>query len=78
MASKNMNARFSQKHDIEANWIKASNFYPLEGEIVIYDPDENYNYPRMKVGQWDGIEDHKSPELLVTNLPFFQIQVDWN
>jgi hypothetical protein len=36
--------RAQQKHDIEANWIKAINFIPLEGEIIIYDADENYSY----------------------------------
>lgn len=43
-------SRFAQKHDVEANWDKAVNFVPLEGEMIIYDPDKNYDYPRIKVG----------------------------
>ena len=47
---KTMKARVQHKHDIEANWIKATNFTPLASEIIVYDPDENYNYPRIKIG----------------------------
>ena len=61
--------RAQQKHDIEANWIKAINFIPLEGEIIIYDADENYSYQRIKIG--DG-------KTKVNDLPFDNIQGDWN
>lgn len=49
---KRLNARLIQKHDVEANWITASNngFVPLKGEIIFYDRDSNYNYERMKIG----------------------------
>ena len=47
---KNMNTRIQHKHDIETNWLKATNFTPLVGEIVVYDPDGNYDYPRIKIG----------------------------
>ena len=50
---KNMNTRIQHKHDIEANWNKAINFIPKKGELIVYDPDENYNYSRVKIG--DGI-----------------------
>lgn len=30
-------ARIVHKHDIEANWLKAVNFTPLQGEIIVYD-----------------------------------------
>lgn len=60
MAEKNFNARFKQKHDIEANWAKAS-FVPLAGEFIVYDTDENNPLPRIKVG--DG-------ETQINNLPF--------
>lgn len=57
--------RHVQKHDIEANWIKAGDaenpFIPKKGEIIIYDPDDNYSYARMKIG--DGVTN-------VTALPF--------
>ena len=58
---KNMNARIQHKHDIEANWEKAVNFIPKQGEIIIYDIDENYDYERFKIG--DGIN-------FVNNLQF--------
>lgn len=58
---KNMNARIQHKHDIEVNWNKALNFIPKAGEIIVYDIDENYNYPRIKIG--DGVT-------IITNLKF--------
>jgi hypothetical protein len=39
----------------------ATNFSPLAGELIIYDPDVNNPYPRFKVG--DG-------ETNVNDLPF--------
>lgn len=47
---KTIKARIQHKHDIEANWLKATNFTPLDSEIIVYDPDENYDYPRIKIG----------------------------
>ena len=47
---KEFNTRISHKHDTEANWQHCLSFIPLNGEIIIYDPDENYNYPRVKLG----------------------------
>ena len=58
---KNMDTRIQHKHDTEANWNKALNFIPKVGEIIIYDIDENHNYPRIKVG--DGVK-------IITNLKF--------
>ena len=46
----NIKARIQSKHDIESNWKQATGFSPLAGEIIIYDPDSNYSYPRFKVG----------------------------
>ncbi len=41
MSEKKVKTRIQQKHDIEANWIKANNsstpFVPMAGEIIIYD-----------------------------------------
>jgi hypothetical protein len=45
-----INGRIALKHDTEANWDKATNFIPLEGEAIIYDVDTNYSYPRIKIG----------------------------
>lgn len=61
MANKNLKARIILKHDIEENWLKAENFIPLIGEIIIYDADDTFDYPRIKIG--DG-------QTLVSNLPF--------
>ncbi len=62
--------RIINKHDIEANWNQAVNFYPRLGEIIIYDPDNVYPYPRYKVGIWNGEESSKTLDKLVKNLPF--------
>lgn len=43
-------SRIQLKHDIEENWLKATNFIPKEGEIIIYDIDANNSTPRFKVG----------------------------
>lgn len=53
MAEKTLNTRIQQKHDIEANWLKAVNFIPKQGEIIVYDIDEAHDYERIKMG--DGI-----------------------
>ena len=61
MAEKTLNSRIVHKHDIEENWLKAINFVPKQGEIIIYDIDDVYAYERMKIG--DGIT-------VVSSLPF--------
>lgn len=66
---KRINARIIPKHDIETNWNKAINFIPLKGEIIVYDVDENYSYPRIKHG--DGVTK-------VIDLPFRELQINWN
>lgn len=58
---KQIKARLQQKHDIETNWNLATNFVPKQGELIVYDKDENYSYERMKIG--DG-------EKTVNALPF--------
>lgn len=45
-----VDGRMQQKHDIEANWLKAVNFAPLDGELIVYDKDGNYSYNRIKIG----------------------------
>ena len=42
--------RHVQKHDIEANWEKATGFAPMEGEIIVYTPDDTHDFPRIKIG----------------------------
>lgn len=69
MVTKNIQSRVIHKHDIETNWIKAVNFIPERGEIIVYDIDDNYTYERFKIG--DGIQN-------VNNLPFTSaVQSDW-
>ena len=61
MANKIVKTRVINKCDIEANWIKAVNFIPKKGEIIIYAEDETHTCPRFKVG--DG-------KTVVSSLPF--------
>jgi hypothetical protein len=69
-----ISARIQHKHDIEANWQKATNFVPLAGEIIIYDPDIDsggtYHFERFKIG------DGSTP---VNDLMFYRANSsDWN
>lgn len=61
MSGKTFNTRLVNKHDVEANWLKAVNFVPMLGEIIVYDVDDTHNYERFKIG--DG-------KTLVSDLPF--------
>ena len=62
MAEKTLNnIRIVNKHDVEENWLKATGFTPKQGELVVYDVDDNYSYERIKIG--DGIQN-------VNSLPF--------
>lgn len=46
-----LTARVCQLHDTEANWIKNANDKVLNaGEIVVYDPDAQHTYQRIKIG----------------------------
>lgn len=60
MAEKRLKSRIIHKHETEANW-KQSSLIPLQGEIIVYDKDENYDYERIKIG--DGVTN-------VNTLPF--------
>lgn len=48
--TKTIKTRIQMKHDTQANWDKATGFIPRAGEIIIYDVDSNYAYPRIKIG----------------------------
>ena len=50
MADKVLNSRIIHKHDTEANWLKAINFTPLQGELIVYDVDDDHDYERFKIG----------------------------
>ena len=73
---KEINTRVINKHDYEVNWIKATNFIPKRGELIIYDAEfddlgntvalpagrtEPIFYARYKIG--DGVTK-------VNSLPF--------
>lgn len=40
---KKITSRIQHKHDVAANWEKATNFIPKKGEIIIYDAEYNTN-----------------------------------
>ena len=67
MTEKTIKSRIVHKHDSEANWNRATNFVPKQGELIIYDTDTNHSYARVKIG--DGTTN-------VSLLPFFDIDVD--
>ena len=67
MSNNILNTRIQHKHDVEANWVKAKNFIPLVGEIIVYDRDDNFSYERFKIG--DGVTN-------VNELGFVN-QADW-
>lgn len=60
-SEKRIKSRVILKHATEADWLQATNFTPLEGEIIIYDEDSTHPYLRYKRG--DGITN-------VNSLPF--------
>lgn len=57
-----MKARVSQLHRTEAEWAKLVDFIPLSGEFIIFDPDKQHSYARLKIG--DGVTK-------LSRLPFF-------
>ena len=71
MATKTLNGRVISKHDIEENWWLAENFTPQAGEIIVYDPDENYYYSRIKIG--DGVQNVNDLPFLIQELTFEEI-----
>ena len=42
--------RVLNRHNTTAEWNKKSSIIPEGGELIIYDPDDTYNYPRLKFG----------------------------
>ena len=50
MLRKNIKSRIILKHDIESNWLLATGFTPLKGEVIIYDVDDKHSYERVKIG----------------------------
>lgn len=71
MAERNLNTRIVNKHDTETNWNKATNFIPKQGEIIVYDADSTYSYPRIKIG--DGKTNVISLPFLITAITYGEI-----
>lgn len=63
--TKTLNTRVQSLRDSEANW-NGRDFTPLEGEIVVYNSDEDHAIPRLKIGDGDS---------LLSSLPF---TIDYN
>ena len=61
MATNTIKTRIQLKNDTEANWEKAINFAPKEGEVIIYSPDDSHPFSRLKIGHGG---------ITVNNLPF--------
>ena len=61
MSEKLLKTRIIHKHDTEKRWNNKGSFIPKQGEIIVYDRDEQYSYERMKIG--DGITS-------ISELPF--------
>ena len=74
MAEKTLNTRIQQKHDIEANWLKAVNFIPKVGEVIVYDIDETHTTPRMKIG--DGVKNINELEFMGDFVPITNSEID--
>ena len=53
MATNTIKTRIQLKNDTEANWNKATNFKPKQGEIIIYSADGTHPFSRLKVGDGD-------------------------
>lgn len=69
MADNIVNARIQLKNDTEEHWNQATNFIPRQGEIIIYNADMNYSYPRIKIG---------NGSTSIINLPFIQNEINNN
>ena len=45
-----MKARVSNLHKTEAEWKKLDHWTPAAGELIVYDPDDDHSYSRIKIG----------------------------
>lgn len=67
MSEKLIQTRIIHKHAQESDWDDAT-IKPLQSELLIYDSDENHNFPRFKLG--DGTSLAKDLPFLLTNPVF--------
>lgn len=61
-----INTRIQLKRDTKENWLSHP-IVPLAGELIIYTADEDFPYPRLKVG--DGV--HNTTELTFVDPSLF-------
>lgn len=47
---KTLITRIVSTHDTELNWKAHPTFIPMPGEMIVYDPDEDHPYARVKIG----------------------------
>ena len=66
MSENNIKSRIQLKNDTEANWLKAVNFTPKAGEIIVYNVDDTHDRQRIKIG--DG-------EKNINDLPFLEKEI---
>lgn len=57
-----MKARVSNLHKTESEWSKLIGWKPEAGELIVFDPDDTFDYARVKLG--DGVH-------TLSELPFF-------
>lgn len=67
MSEKLIQTRIIHKHAQESDWDDAT-IKPLQSELLIYDSDENHNFPRFKLG--DGTSLARELPFLLTNPVF--------
>lgn len=63
---KTLKTRIIHKHATEIDWAKATTFIPKQGELIVYDVDDNYTYERFKIG--DGTTAVSSLPFVLSNL----------
>lgn len=54
MSEKHLKTRIIHKHDLEVNWLKATTFVPLKGELIIYDIEVAENGNTLTVSDGNG------------------------
>ena len=67
-----MKVRVSHLHRTEAEWLKLASWKPEAGELIVYDPDENYDYARIKIG--DGINSLQKLAFIIDKAAFVVVR----
>ena len=92
MSQTRIKTRIQQKHDIELNWLKATNFVPYAGELIVYDAETKEAFDaayatlskvqKQKLGRTEPIKYARTKLgdgiTNVNDLPFHTTQGDWN